>query len=337
MPWAMAIAAGLAIAGTTYIAIGIVRPWLISRGVIDIPNHRSSHQTPRARGAGLAVIAVILPTWLIWAALAAAPWPAAYAVPGFAAILAAVSWRDDLTNLPPWPRLVVHVAAALVLVWSVPGAVFQGLLSPAADTAVATGLLVWFINAYNFMDGIDGITGVETVAIGAGLAAVALLSGNQTDAGPPFILATAAIGFLLWNWAPARVFLGDVGSVPLGALIGWTLLAAAADGQWAAAAILPAYYLADATITLGRRLLTGKNVFAAHREHFYQRAIKHGRSHATVATAVAVANTALIGHAVIATRIATAYAWLAVVSAAFAVAGLLIWMALPARTNPDHS
>ena len=329
MAWAMATAAGLVVAIATYASIAGLRPWLTARGIVDVPNHRSSHDEPRPRGAGLAVIAIVIAAWLIWAAVADPAWPTAYAVPAVAAALAIVSWRDDVADLSVWPRLLAQVTAALVLVWSLPGPVFQGLLPSAIDTIAATVLLAWFINLYNFMDGIDGITGVESIAIGCGLAAVALIAGNATAAWPPFLLAAATAGFLAWNWAPARVFLGDVGSVPLGALLGWALLAAAASGEWAAALILPAYYLADATITLARRLVRGANVFQAHREHFYQRAVLNGRGHGAVATAVAIANVALIGHAVIATRIAGAYAWLAVVSAAFAVAGLLIWMVLP--------
>lgn len=329
MPWAIAACAGLGIAGATYGAVAALRPWLISRGVVDTPNHRSSHQTPRPRGAGLAVIAVVLPAWLTWAWLTSATWLTAYLVPSAVLGLAAVSWRDDLTNLSTLPRLAAHIGAAIILVSSLPGLVFQGWLPPPVDAAAATILLVWFINLYNFMDGIDGITGVESITIGAGLAVTALLVGNPSDAWPPYLIAAAAAGFLFWNWAPARVFLGDVGSIPLGALLGWALLAAAANGQWAVATILPAYYLADATITLVRRLLSGSNVLQAHREHFYQRAIQNGRGHAKVAIAITIANVALVGHAVIATRIAEAYAWLAVVSAAFVVAGLLTWMVLP--------
>ena len=144
---------------------------------------------------------------------------------------------------------------------------------------------VWFINLFNFMDGIDGISGVECLGIGLGVAVIAALDGVPSGHGSLGIcLAAAAAGFLIWNWHPAKVFMGDVGSVPLGFLIGWLLLDMAAAGAWAPAVILPAYYLADATITLLRRLLRGAAPWQAHRDHFYQQATQAGRSHARVAS-----------------------------------------------------
>src|SRR3546814_8785143 len=122
---------------------------------------------------------------------------------------------------------------------------------------------------------------------------------------------------------PAKVFLGDVGSVPLGFLLGWLLLGLAAAGHWAAALILPLYYLADATITLGCRALRREKIWQAHREHFYQRAVQRGRSHATVSRAVFGVNACL---AALALASLTA-PWMALVAAALVVAGLLAWMA----------
>src|SRR3546814_9909535 len=126
-----------------------------------------------------------------------------------------------------------------------------------------------------------------------------LLALPMPGAGPPAALflgasiAAAAAGFLWWNWHPAKVFLGDVGSVPLGFMLGWLLLGLAAAGHWAPALILPLYYLADATITLACRALRRERVWRAHREHFYQRAVQRGRSHATVSRAVFGVNACL--------------------------------------------
>src|SRR5690606_27746163 len=129
-----------------------------------------------------------------------------------------------------------------------------------------------------------------TAAIGLGVALFAGAAGGE----PALValglaVAGAAFGFLPWNWQPARIFLGDVGSVPLGYALGWLLLSLAAAGAWAAALILPLYYLADATLTLMRRLARGERVWQAHREHFYQRATQAGRSHAAVVSLVAAA------------------------------------------------
>jgi UDP-N-acetylmuramyl pentapeptide phosphotransferase/UDP-N-acetylglucosamine-1-phosphate transferase len=175
------------------------------------------------------------------------------------------------------------------------------LLPELADRLVAGLAWIWFINLFNFMDGIDGIAGVEAACIGAGLFVV--LQGLGSPAGLGLIaLATAgaALGFLWWNWQPARIFLGDVGSVPLGYLLGWLLLSAAAAGAWAPALILPLYYLADASLTLVRRLLRGERIWHAHRQHAYQRAVQGGMSHAQTVRIIAAGNLALIGLAVVA-------------------------------------
>jgi UDP-N-acetylmuramyl pentapeptide phosphotransferase/UDP-N-acetylglucosamine-1-phosphate transferase len=130
------------------------------------------------------------------------------------------------------------------------------------------------------------------------------------------------LGFLWWNRPPARIFLGDVGSVPIGFMLGWLLLQAAAAGLWAPALILPLYYLADASLTLARRALRGEKVWRAHREHFYQIAVRGGRGHGVVSGAVAVANVALIALS----AVALATPWFALVGAVVVVAVLMFWM-----------
>jgi UDP-N-acetylmuramyl pentapeptide phosphotransferase/UDP-N-acetylglucosamine-1-phosphate transferase len=203
------------------------------------------------------------------------------------------------------------------------GALFQGWLPPGLD-AIATALIwVWFINLYNFMDGIDGIAGSEAAAIGLGLALVAGAGAARPPeiALPGIAIAAAAIGFLVWNWAPARIILGDVGSVPLGYLLGFLLRELALRGWWKAALILPLYFLADATLTLLRRLARGERVWQAHREHFYQRAVQRGLGHAAVVVRVIAADAVLIACAWSAENI-SGFAGLAV--AALTVALLLV-------------
>jgi UDP-N-acetylmuramyl pentapeptide phosphotransferase/UDP-N-acetylglucosamine-1-phosphate transferase len=245
---------------------------------------------------------------LVWAAAAAwlgsAP-PAFPAVMAGVAVLAVISWFDDARGgMPVVARVVAQiiVVAVALLAFQDAGLVFQGLLPLSLDRLAAAFVWLWFINLFNFMDGIDGITGVETVSLGVGLAMVAWLAGFAvSQVALPALLAAAALGFLAWNWAPAKIFLGDVGSIPLGFVLGWLLLITAAQGQWLAAAILPLTYLADATITLVRRLTRGDTIWRAHREHFYQRAVAAGKTHAAVAAQVLVCNLALIGLAVAAT------------------------------------
>jgi UDP-N-acetylmuramyl pentapeptide phosphotransferase/UDP-N-acetylglucosamine-1-phosphate transferase len=267
------------------------------RAVLDRPNARSSHTAPTPRGGGIAVMAALLPAWSLLA-LVAAP-PATLAAVLGAAGLALVSFADDLRPRPALLRLLAQIAAVALGLGFLPGAggVFQGLLPPAVDIALSALLWIWFINLYNFMDGIDGIAGAETAAIGFGLALLGLFHRNASAAGQVALgtsAAMAALGFLRWNWHPARIFLGDVGSVPLGYLLGWLLLATAAAGFWKAALLIPACYLFDATLTLLRRALRGERVWEAHREHLYQRLVQRGWRHDRVVRWLIVLDVALV-------------------------------------------
>jgi UDP-N-acetylmuramyl pentapeptide phosphotransferase/UDP-N-acetylglucosamine-1-phosphate transferase len=254
--------------------------------VRDRPNERSSHSIATPRGGGLAVMLALLPAWALFILLGAAPPATVVAVLG-AGFLALVSFADDLRSRHPLLRLLAQAGAVAAGIAALPdaGGVFQGLLPPLLDRALSGLLWLWFVNLYNFMDGIDGITGTETAFLGAALALCAFVNRELDNAGQVALglaTAAAALGFLRWNWQPARIFLGDVGSVPLGYLLGWLLLATAAAGAWRAALLLPLYYLADATWTLGRRALRGEKVWRPHREHLYQKAVQRGMSHAAV-------------------------------------------------------
>ncbi len=278
---------------------------LTRRGILDTPNARSSHDAPTPRGGGLALIPVILIFWL--AAVIQfemlSPWMGLVMIG--ATGLAALGWLDDLRGLPAFPRLLAQAVAIALALYGLDGAgpVFQGLLPPALDRLAAGLLWLWFVNLFNFMDGIDGIAGVEACSIGLGLVLIGVASaGVGLDIALPALLAAATLGFLVWNWSPAKLFLGDVGSVPLGYLLGFLLLSLAIQGQWAAALILPLYYLADATITLIRRAGRGAKVWQAHKEHFYQRAVQGGASHALVSLGVLLCNTLLIVCALVAGR-----------------------------------
>lgn len=291
-----AILAPLAVFLAVLAATGPLLGWLERRAILDRPVERSAHSVPVPRGGGLVLVPALLAAWLVLALLGAAP-PGAAPVAVIAASLALLSWFDDLRGLPAGLRLVCHTAAALAGLAFLPqGAVFQGLLPPLLDGAATALLWVWFVNLYNFMDGIDGITGVETISLGVGmpLAAAAAGLGDSGTAALALSAAAGALAFLRWNWHPAKLFLGDVGSVALGYLLGFLLLALARRGLWAPALILPLYYLADASLTLARRLLRGERIWEAHRSHFYQRAVAADGDHAAVARLVLAGDAALI-------------------------------------------
>ena len=325
MPWMLYPASAVVVLAAAWAGTGAVLRVLEQRAILDHPNERSSHSVPTPRGGGLAVVAVILAAWMAIAAFAGtlgAISPALLA----AAALAAVSWVDDLRGLGPAPRLIAQAAAVAVGLVALPesGPVFQGIFPPALDALFAGLVWLWFVNLFNFMDGIDGISGAEAASVGAGLCLVALVGGWPGEFGLyALTAAAAALGFLCWNWPPARIFLGDVGSVPLGYLIGWLLLGAAAAGYWAVALLLPLYYLADATVTLGRRLVRGERVWRAHREHYYQRAVQRGLGHAAVVKVVLATNLVL-GACAVLSLAHTAAAVFGIVAGSFTV-GVVLW------------
>ena len=340
MIWTLAIIAAVTALASAAL-VGLVRVQLLRHDILDRPNERSSHDAPTPRGGGLGVLAALLPVWvaipffLPVASTADTATTALWIIPVAALLLAGVSWIDDLMTIGPLPRLGAQFAAALGGVFLIEGAVFQGLLPGPFDMIIAAIGWVWFMNLFNFMDGIDGISGVEAFMIGIGLLLIGILGTQPLDAmhGQALAVAAAAAGFLVWNWPPARIFLGDSGSVPLGYLLGWLLLSLAASGAWQAATILPLYYLADATITLFRRIARGEKFWHAHRDHFYQAAIKRGLSHARVSTAIAFVNLLLIGLA-LASVLAdpgTLWPWFALLTAGILVAVLLNWLTGPRK------
>ncbi len=296
-------------------------PVLRHRNVLDRPNERSSHVAPTLRGGGIAPVGIVL---LAWTALGLAGWvsPVIIGVLVGTLLLAVVCWLDDLRDLSPATRLAAQAAAVAAGLCAVPDNPVLHSFGPAAFFAAIGLLWMWWINLFNFMDGIDGLAGSETAAIGAGLLVVGGL-GSGVDPASALLAAAvlgAALGFLIWNWAPARVFLGDVGSAPLGYLTGFLLIDAAARGCWITALILPLYFLADATITLARRLLRGERVWQAHRQHYYQRAVRSGLGHAAVVKRVIAADVVLIGCGWAAQN---GWGWVALALAAAVVATLL--------------
>ncbi len=283
-----------------------------------IPNERSMHAVPTPAGGGIGIvttIALLLPLW---------SWPMPFAqkiILAMMLLLALVSWIDDVRHLWPTTRLAAQTAAVVVALALVPDTwrIAPGIPF-AVERAVTALAWIWFINLTNFMDGIDGIAASEAIAVALGYAGVATVAGLDKALEPlALVVAGASAGYLVWNWHPARIFMGDVGSIPLGFLLGWLMLDLAFHGHVAAALILPMYFLADATITLVRRLLNGETPWQPHRTHLYQRAVQGGASQDAVVLRVTVANTALILLAILSVR-----APLPALAAAIAVTTLLM-------------
>jgi UDP-N-acetylmuramyl pentapeptide phosphotransferase/UDP-N-acetylglucosamine-1-phosphate transferase len=313
----------------SHMATGVALHYLRRNAILDHPNERSSHKIPTPRGGGWGIMATLLPAliligWIIGSFERVAP------VLAGAIILIAVSWMDDRRSRSALFRLAAQVCAVALGLAALPGhdMVFQGWLPPWLDRMVAAVCWLWFVNLFNFMDGIDGLAGSEAVSIGAGLAVIAVMAGlGVVPLWLALACAGAALGFLGWNWHPARVFMGDVGSVPLGYLLGWLLLATAGTGQWTAAVLIPLYFLADATLTLLRRLIEGKRIWQPHREHAYQRAVLAGRRHSEVVLWVIAANACLIALAALSVSVG----WLALPPGVLIVLALLVLLSRPVR------
>jgi UDP-N-acetylmuramyl pentapeptide phosphotransferase/UDP-N-acetylglucosamine-1-phosphate transferase len=290
-------AAALICAG---LIIGL-RP-LLQRYALARPNARSSHVTPTPQGGGIAVMAATAIAAALTGLLGVPDADQAIpAVMAAAFCLAAVGMIDDLRPIPVVPRLLSQLAAVTLLFAILPAQIrILEVIPIALERALLVLALLWFINLVNFMDGLDWMTVAEMLPVTAALAAFALFGEAPPEILPiALALAGALLGFAPFNRPVARLFLGDVGSLPIGLLTGWCLLELASHQHIAAALLLPLYYLADATITLIRRLANRERFWDAHRSHFYQRATDNGFSVGQVVTSVFVLNLLLAGLATV--------------------------------------
>jgi UDP-N-acetylmuramyl pentapeptide phosphotransferase/UDP-N-acetylglucosamine-1-phosphate transferase len=313
---------------------------LLQRYALARPTARSSHRIPTPQGGGIAVLGAALPL-----AVLAALWAGPHEPEGLkelvAVVLAAIglavlgAW-DDVRPLSAAVRLAVQAlaVATVVLAAGPDGRLLPDLLPPLVEQALLVVAGVWFVNLVNFMDGLDWMTVAEFVPPLAFLAVLALVAG---EAPPRFGLAAALLGALLgfavFNKPVARLFLGDVGALPIGLLVGWLMLKLAGGGALAAAILLVLYPVADATITLARRLARGEKVWQAHRTHFYQQATDNGFSVLEVSASVFCLNVILAVLAFATLVLPPASQAAAVAVGALFVAALLWRFAHPRRAE----
>jgi UDP-N-acetylmuramyl pentapeptide phosphotransferase/UDP-N-acetylglucosamine-1-phosphate transferase len=277
-----AVAAVVALV-STYALIGLMLPYLRQRAMAQL-TRRSSHKIPTPQGAGLAIVVVTL---TIGAALCAAGYlPLVSQAPEIAVltvgavVLCAIGLMDDIVGLPIRLRLLGQTVAVVALVVALPAhfRILPGYMSLAPERLFVALAGVWFVNLFNFMDGIDWISFVEVTTIAGGVTALWLTGLIGGPAGPvSLILLAATAGFAAWNKPRAIVFMGDAGSLPVGLMLVWLMIELAARGAWAAAILFPLYYWADASVTLVVRIKRRERFWNAHREHFYQQATRPGR------------------------------------------------------------
>jgi UDP-N-acetylmuramyl pentapeptide phosphotransferase/UDP-N-acetylglucosamine-1-phosphate transferase len=334
-----AIIVGSVIGSAALVSMGLIwvlLPWLV-RYAIARPNARSSHHQPTPQGGGGAVVVATLA--VAWGAILLSPaflqnqaWQF-LAVTAAAALLAVVGAIDDIRTLPAPARLALQSIAVAAVIAALPN---ELQISPQMPRWIERVCLflggLWFVNLVNFMDGIDWMTVAEVVPVTAAIALLGLYGAIELL---PSLVAAALLGAILgfapFNKPVARLFLGDVGSLPIGLLLGWLLLRLAGTGHLAAALILPLYYLLDATITLLRRIAHRERFWEAHRSHFYQRATDNGFSVRVIVAHVVLVNLVLAALALV--TVATDRALVSLAALAVSVA-VVAWLLLTfARTK----
>lgn len=281
----------------SFILTAALRRYALAKSIIDVPNARSSHTVPTPRGGGVSIVLTFLFTLPLLLMAGLAPLSVVLALGGAGALVALIGFMDDHGHIAARWRLLGHFfAAGWALFWlgGLPPITLFGMAVYLSWVGqfLAVLYLVWMLNLYNFMDGIDGIASVEAICVCLGACLLYWLTGFEGLIWLPMLLAAAVAGFLFWNFPPARIFMGDAGSGFLGLILGVLSIQAA----WASSQLLWAWlillgvFVVDATFTLIRRLVRGDKVYEAHRSHAYQFASRRFGRHLPVTLAVAGIN-----------------------------------------------
>jgi Fuc2NAc and GlcNAc transferase len=282
----------------SWLSTGWVRRHGLRNGLLDVPNTRSSHSVPTPRGGGIAAVVIFLFELLVLMFMGLLPLRTFLALECGGLMIAIMGLLDDRRPRPAALRFFVHVGAAtlfVVLVGGVPGLSFSnfGIAGPAVAFFTAVMALTWSINLFNFMDGIDGIAASEAMFFTmAGAWLNWRFGGDLGLSAVMLFLGAAALGFLMWNWPPAKIFMGDAGSGFLGFALCSLAIAASRGGAVPIEAwiILGGVFFTDASITLLRRAAGGERWFEAHRSHAYQILARHWNSHRSVTVCVIMVN-----------------------------------------------
>ena len=280
---------------------GAARTQALKRNVMDNPNHRSSHTTPTPRGGGIAIVIAITALVILATGLGIIPSSIGLATLVGGTLVAAIGFVDDHRPMRGSVRFLIHLVASGMVLWLLDANLTIYLPEwdwsiEGAWVAVLIIALTWLINLYNFMDGIDGIASIEFITVIMGAAFIG--AGQQSMLAPTLLLLTAPVlGFLTWNWAPAKIFMGDGCSGYLGLLLGTLAIWTSTPGTSAHTGlnawcwlILLGAFIVDSGWTLMVRLLTGQNWHQPHRSHCYQILSRRLGSHSKVSAAVAILN-----------------------------------------------
>jgi len=319
----------LAAGAISFVLLLWLRP-VLQRYALAKPNARSSHRMPTPQGGGIAVIGatifVVVIATILYPALTNEFWRLAIIFASVIA-LAVVGIADDIRPIAAMPRLLLQAVTVATVLTVLPDDLRA--ISPLpwrVERALMFAAVLWFVNVVNFMDGVDWMTVVEVVPITAGIAVFGVTGALSPETALVAIgLCGAMIGFAPFNRPVAQLFLGDVGSLPIGLLLGWLLVLLAGHGYLAAAILLPLYYLADATITLLRRFVNGEPLTQAHRSHLYQRALDNGLTVYQIVGRVFAVNIVLVGFSTATIMNNTPIFQLTMLAAGCIVVGALLW------------
>lgn len=267
----------------------VLRRYALAKSIIDVPNERSSHSVPTPRGGGVAIVVAFILALPMLSILGAVNWLVIWGLIGSGSLVAVIGFADDHGHIAARWRLVGHfIAAAWALFWlnGFGSIQFFGATIDLGwwGNLMAAFYLVWMLNLYNFMDGIDGLASVQAIFVCVAACLISWMNGYTSLIGAPLILSAAVAGFLVWNFPPARIFMGDAGSGFLGVTLGILTINAgqkAPELMWSWL-ILLGIFIVDTTVTLFRRLSCREKVYQAHRSHAYQYASRHYSSHRTV-------------------------------------------------------
>lgn len=281
----------------SYLLTGALRRYALTTKLLDIPNHRSSHVVPTPRGGGLSFVVCFMLVVIALTTLKLITLSMCLVLVGGGFCIALLGFLDDNASLPAKWRLLGHFTIcgiSLYLMGGMPAITFLYWVLPSGLVAntLAVFYLVWLLNLYNFMDGIDGIAGVEAVTVCISTSLLYFLQVSTIATLLPISLAFAVGGFLLWNFPPARIFMGDAGSGFLGFILGILSIYAAGMNEalfWSWL-ILLGVFISDATVTLFVRCFSGEPIFDAHCSHAYQHASRYYGKHRVVTLGVLIIN-----------------------------------------------
>jgi glycosyltransferase WbpL len=334
--FAALIAIGAIVSLWTAWFAGRVRQWALQQNLLDVPNERSGHTDAVPRVGGLSIVLTVIVGLLGLGLLIPLDTPWFWILYVSGTLIIGAGLIDDLAHLSARTRFLIHILAALVIVFWIgneltivfPQAV--NVTGPVAFFGIVV-FVVWNVNAYNFMDGIDGLAAAQAVVVGLVAGGIAWFNGNSPLAYTWILVAAASAGFLRWNWMPAKIFMGDLCSGFLGitfaVLALWGKLTETVPTT--AFLILMAIFYTDPALTVLNRLFAGKNIFEAHRDFAFHHAVRKGHSHGKVTTVILLIEILFLTPlAITATVLASTWSLLPLIMAYVTTIGLaLYWKA----------